>query len=173
MMQWAQERSAVQERVRAELQALRSKVAGIRGCLVATNDGMLVAHDFPGADPMRLAALVSTALGLARQAVSETGRGLLREAVARGTSGYLMVYAAGDGALVAIAADDQTQAGKMQFEARQTVARITAYSSAFPAWSSIDHLTGNSNISPEELRLRSLPDLGINGLPVRKTDETS
>jgi predicted regulator of Ras-like GTPase activity (Roadblock/LC7/MglB family) len=173
MMQWAQERSAVQERVRAELQALRSKVAGIRGCLVATNDGMLVAHDFPGADPMRLAALVSTALGLARQAVSETGRGMLREAVARGTSGYLMVYAAGDGALVAIAADDQTPAGKMQFEARQTVARITVYSSAFPAWSSIDYLTGNSNISPEELRLRSLPDLGINGLPVRKTDETS
>jgi uncharacterized protein len=170
MTQWAQERSVVQERVRAELRALRSKVAGISGCLVATNDGMLVAHDFPGADPARLAALLSTALGLVRQAVGETRRGELREAVARGTSGYLMVYAAGDSALVAIAADDQTQAGKMQFEARQTVARIAAYSSAFPAWSSIDHLTGNGGLSPEDLGLSSLPDQGINGLPARKTD---
>jgi uncharacterized protein len=170
MTQWAQERSAVQERVRAELTALRSKVAGISGCLVATNDGMLVAHDFPGADPARLAALVSTALGLVRQGVRETGRGELREAVARGTYGYLMVYAVGDSALVAIAADDQTQAGKMQFEAKQTVARITAYSSAFPAWSPIDHLTGNGDLSTEELRLRSLRDRGINGLPARKPD---
>src|ERR1700761_2387766 len=101
MTQWAQEQSAVQERVRAELRALRSKVPGISGSLVATSDGMLVAHDFPGADPARLAALLSTTLGLARQAVAETGRGEFREAMAHGTAGYLMVYAAGDSAVIA------------------------------------------------------------------------
>ncbi len=159
MTQWAQERSAAQERVRAELRGLRSKVAGISGSLVATDDGMLVAHDFPGADPARLAALVSTTLGLARQAVRETGRGEFREAMAHGTAGYLMVYAAGDGAVVAIAASDQSQLAMMHYEVRQAIGRITAYSSTFPACSPIGQLTGNGDLGPEDF-----------GLPIRKTD---
>jgi uncharacterized protein len=171
MTQWAQEQSAVQEWVRAELRALRSKVAGISGSLVATNEGMLVAYDFPGAEPARLAALVSTALGLTRQSVRETGLGELREAIARGTSGYLLVYTVGDSALVAIAADEQSQAGKIQFEARQTVAKITGHSTAFPAWSSIDHLMGNADPSPEDFRLPPLPAPEITDLPIRKPDE--
>ncbi|HEY6496204.1 MAG TPA: roadblock/LC7 domain-containing protein [Trebonia sp.] len=169
MTQWTRELSAVQERVRAELRALRSKVPGITGSLVSTSDGMLVAHDFPAADPARLAALVSTAVGLVRQAVTETGRGELHEAMAHGTSGYLLVYAAGDDAVVALAASEQSQAATMQAEIRQAVARITAYSSAFPAWSSIDRLTGNGNLSPEDFRLGSVPGLGIKDLPARKS----
>lgn len=140
MTQWSQEQPsvpAVEERVWAELRALRSKVAGVSGSLVATNDGMLVAHDFPGSDPTRLAALVSTTLGLARQSVRETGRGEFREALARGSAGFLMVYAAGDTAIVAIVADEHTQAGIMQYEARQMIARITSWAAEFPAWSAI------------------------------------
>jgi hypothetical protein len=137
MTRWAQEQPEVAERVWAELRALRAKVPGINGSLVATNEGMLVAHDFPGADATRLAALVSTTLGLARQTVRETGRGEFREAVALGSDGYLMVCAAGGTANVAIAAGEQAQAGILQHEARQAIARIARYAAEFPAWSAI------------------------------------
>lgn len=171
MTQWPQERTMVEERVWAELRALRSKVAGISGSLVATNDGMLVAHDFPGADQTRLAALVSTTLGLARQSLRETGCGDFREALARGSAGYLMVYAAGDGAVVAIAAAEQTQAGIMQYEARQTIAKITEYSRDFPAWSPInDYFQAIRDLSPDISGPGYLPGTGITPLPVRQPD---
>lgn len=37
-------RRSVEEGVRAELQQIRAQVAGVRGSLVATSDGLVVAH---------------------------------------------------------------------------------------------------------------------------------
>lgn len=132
---------------------------------------MLVAHDFPGADAARLAALVFTTLGLARQVVKETGRGEFRGAITRGSAGYLMVYTAGDSAVVAIVAGEQTQAGIMQYEARRAIAKIASYANEFPSWSPIDaRLPLNTGINPDNSGPGSLPKRGIPGLPLRQAD---
>jgi uncharacterized protein len=131
----AGEQSAARDRVHAELRALRETITGIDGSLVATSDGLLIAHDIQELEPTRLAALVSTTLGLARQSVRETGRGQFREALVRGTDGYLMVYAAGSNAVVAIIGDAKINVGVMQYQAREAIERITAHSADFGRWS--------------------------------------
>jgi len=127
--------SAARDHVLAELRALRTSITGIDGSLVATSDGLLIAHDIPDQEPARLAALVSTTLGLARQSVRETGRGEFREALVRGTAGYLMVYAAGSNAVVAIIGDSGANVAMMQYQAREAIERITVYSADFGRWS--------------------------------------
>jgi predicted regulator of Ras-like GTPase activity (Roadblock/LC7/MglB family) len=125
---------AAHDKVYVELRTLRHTIKGIDGSLVATSDGLLIAYDIPDVEPTRLAALVSTTLGLARQSVRETGRGEFREAVARGTTGYLLVYAAGSNAVVAVLGDDQLNVGLTQYQARPVIERITALSANFARW---------------------------------------
>jgi predicted regulator of Ras-like GTPase activity (Roadblock/LC7/MglB family) len=125
---------AAHDKVYAELRTLRQTAKGIDGSLVATSDGLLIAYDIPGVEPTRLAALVSTTLGLARQSVRETGRGEFREAVARGTTGYLLMYAAGSTAVVAVLGDAQLNVGLTQYQARPVIERITALSANFARW---------------------------------------
>jgi uncharacterized protein len=135
MPQPAEAQSAAGDYVSAELRKLRETVTGVDGSLVATSDGLLVAHDIPNLESTRLAALVAATLGLARQAVRETGRGAFREALARGTDGYLLVYAAGSNAVVAILGDARVNVGMLHYQARGTIERITARSAEFARWS--------------------------------------
>ncbi len=125
----------VQERVHAELRSLRAKVADIQGSLVATSDGLLVAHDIAEREPTRLAALISTTLSLARQATAATGLGEFREAVARGSEGYLTVYAAGSSAVIAVIGSSHLNVAMLHYEARETIEKITAYAADFARWS--------------------------------------
>lgn len=124
----------VRDYVYRELRALRANIDGVDGSLVVTSDGLLIAHDIHNLEPTRLAALVSTILSLAKQAVKETGRGEFREALAKGTTGYLMVYAAGNNAVVAIIVDIHANIAMMQYQARDTIERITACSADFVRW---------------------------------------
>jgi predicted regulator of Ras-like GTPase activity (Roadblock/LC7/MglB family) len=60
-------RRSVEDQVRAELKQIRAHVAGVRGSLVATSDGLVVAHDIPDIEPIgALAAPVTTADEAAR-----------------------------------------------------------------------------------------------------------
>ena len=86
--------------------------------MVATSDGLLVAHDIPDLEPTRIAAIVSTTLSLASQATQATGRGRFREAVARGSSGYLAAYAAGRNAVVAVIGASDLNIGMLHYEMR-------------------------------------------------------
>src|SRR5215469_6901042 len=90
------------DRVRAELLQIREQVKGIYGSLVATGDGFLVAHDVPELEPTEIATLLATTRALSARTPSAAGPGVLRESVARGSLGYLAVYAAGDRAIVAV-----------------------------------------------------------------------
>ena len=76
-------RPPAQDLIQAELQLIRASVAGVHGSLVATTDGLLVAHDVPGLEPDEIAALVATAHAVASRITQATGRGQFRETVAR------------------------------------------------------------------------------------------
>lgn len=122
---------SIQERTREELRLLRMHVQGVHGSMVATSDGLLVAHDIPELEPTQIAALIATTLGLARQATLATGRGQLREAVARGSYGYLAVYAAGTGAVVAVIGTNELNIGMLHYQTRDIIDRIAAGASEF------------------------------------------
>jgi predicted regulator of Ras-like GTPase activity (Roadblock/LC7/MglB family) len=135
----------VEELVLAELRSLRDSVVGVHGSLVATSDGLLVTHDIPDMEPTPIAAIVAATLGLASQATHATGRGGFREAVARGGAGYLVVYAAGRNAVVAVLGDDELNVGMLHYEMRDMIGRIAGYSGKFARWGDLSMLARAMN----------------------------
>ena len=117
-------RRSVTEQVRTELQQIRTQVAGVRGSLVATSDGLVVAHDIPDVEPTQIAAPAAATLAVARRATLATQCGTFREAAARGSDGYLAVYAAGDSAIVAVIGTSSLNVGMLQYRAREIIERI-------------------------------------------------
>ena len=126
-------RRSVEDQVRAELKQIRAHVAGVRGSLVATSDGLVVAHDIPDIEPTQIAALAAATLAVARRATLATECGTFREAVARGSDGYLAVYAAGDSGIVAVIGTSGLNVGMLQYRAREVIERIAAHSSQLGA----------------------------------------
>jgi uncharacterized protein len=126
-------RQSVEDQVRTELTELRAHVAGIRGSLVATSDGLVVAHDLPDVEPTQVAALAAATLAVARRATQATGCGSFREAVARGSDGYLAVYAAGDSAIVAVTGTSSMNVAMLQYRARGIIERIAKHTTQIGA----------------------------------------
>ena len=77
--------------------------------------------------------LAAATLAVARRATLATECGTFREAVARGSDGYLAVYAAGDSAIVAVIGTSSLNAGMPQYRAREIIERIAANSSQIGA----------------------------------------
>ena len=113
--------------IRAELRLLRGQVKGVHGSMVATSDGFMVAQDIPGLEPTRIAAIIATTLGLARQATEATGRGRFRETLTRGSDGYLAVFAIGDRAVVAVLGTDELNVGMLHYQIRDLNKRIARH----------------------------------------------
>lgn len=134
----------VEDEVLKELNALRSSVSGVEGCVVATSDGLLVAHVLPEQDQeqSQVAALIATMTAVARQAVLLTGRGELLEAAIRGTSGYLAVYAVGDSAVLAVLGRPNVNIALLQLRTRPVVTRLNALAAGFTRFSSGPALAG-------------------------------
>jgi uncharacterized protein len=119
----AAERMAEQQ-VLTELRRMRDEIAGIDGSVVATSDGLLVAHDLPELEPSMVAAVIATTLGLASQAVQVTGRGQFSEAIVRGSAGNLAVFAIGHGAVLAVLGRRDLNIGMLHYQTRAVVERI-------------------------------------------------
>jgi uncharacterized protein len=124
----------LEQRLQAELELIRSSVNGVHGSLVATTDGFLVAHDVPDFEPTEIAALVATTRALASRSTHATGCGDFRETVARGSSGYLAVYAAGANAIVGVIGSSDLNVGMLHFQARQIIERIAAEAPELRRW---------------------------------------
>jgi predicted regulator of Ras-like GTPase activity (Roadblock/LC7/MglB family) len=123
--------ASLADRMHAELLHIRERVGGVYGTLVATSDGFLVAHDVPDLEPTEIAALVATTRALSARTTTAAGRGGFREAVARGTHGYLAVYAAGDRAIVAVIGSSQLNIAMLHYHVREIVERIAAQTATF------------------------------------------
>jgi hypothetical protein len=120
--------ASVPERVVAELHKIREDVTGVFGSVVATSDGFAVAADVPDLEPAEIAALVATTRALASRTTQATATGQFREAVTRGSNGYLAVYAAGEHAIVAVIGTTDLNVGMLHFRARATLERIATIS---------------------------------------------
>lgn len=93
--------------VLAELHRLRRDLADVDGSLVATADGLVIAHDLGesqtyGVQPEGVAALAAVGLGLSQRIADTANHGELRDMVIRGKLGQVVTYAAGERALLTI-----------------------------------------------------------------------
>ncbi len=110
----------------AELRALRHRVPHLAGGLVASVDGLLIAHDTHGTEPSGLAALTAAALGLAQRLADTTGQGDFRESLVRGEHGYVATYAAGSACVLTVLAHPDVNVGRLHLEARRSAERVGA-----------------------------------------------
>jgi predicted regulator of Ras-like GTPase activity (Roadblock/LC7/MglB family) len=111
--------------VRGQLTDLQLRVPGVRGCVLAGADGLLITHNLPpGPDPHDLSALAATTFGVARQCGLSLGQGAFRDSTVRSTGGYFTVYAIGERALLAVLGDDGLNVARLHIEARPATERL-------------------------------------------------
>ncbi|GAA0965209.1 hypothetical protein GCM10009555_004090 [Acrocarpospora macrocephala] len=110
----------------SELHSLRDQVTGVMESAVATVDGLLVVADTDGAQPEVVSALAAATLGLGKRTGHEVGMGELREVVIRCRGGYIVVYAVGQVALLAVLADEGLDVTRLHIESRPAVERLGA-----------------------------------------------
>ncbi|MEM9558620.1 MAG: roadblock/LC7 domain-containing protein [Acidobacteriota bacterium] len=107
------------------LDQLRDAVPELRGVLVASTDGLAIAHSMnEQIDVDRVAAMAATALGVGKRIAETLGAGELMETNVRGTSGQIFLYAAGSQAILAVIAPELTNVGLVHLEARGTAGQI-------------------------------------------------
>jgi hypothetical protein len=110
--------------VLTELANLRSRLPELSGSVLATADGMVVAHDAHGIEPDSLAALAAAHLALARRFAHAVNHGELRESVVECAGGYITSYTAGPDALLTVVTTRQANLAMVHLEARRSVQRI-------------------------------------------------
>ncbi|MFF2660154.1 roadblock/LC7 domain-containing protein [Kitasatospora sp. NPDC058032] len=110
----------------AELRAIKHRMPHLAGGLVASVDGLLIAHDTHGTEPSGLAAMTATSLGLAQRLADSTGQGEFRESLVRGEHGYVATYAAGGSCVLTLLAHPDANIGRLHLEARRSAQRIAA-----------------------------------------------
>ncbi len=113
-----------EDKLLAEMQALRDRITGITGTAVASRDGLIIREDTGGVNPDNLAALTSAALSLAQRLAREAGQGTLREAVTRSSGGYVAIYAVGVSAVLVLLGDEGLDVARLHRESRSVVENI-------------------------------------------------
>lgn len=114
-----------QEELGRVIYDMRRSIPELHGVMIASTDGLSIAHDFPEAEAEKIAAMAATALGLGKRITERTNLGGLHEAVIRGDYGYLVVYAAGDNAVLVLSAPVSANLGLMRIEARSSSAMVS------------------------------------------------
>ncbi len=113
-----------QEELTALITDIRRSVPELSGVMIASVDGLSIATDFPESEADKIAAMAATALGLGKRTTERTGLGALMETVIRGDRGYLVVYAAGDNAVLVLQSPSNANLGLMRIQARAASAHL-------------------------------------------------
>lgn len=111
------------------VKGLRTNVPELAGVLIASTDGLAIAHDLSESEATRTAAMAATALGLGKRITQAANLGDPEETVVRGNDGYMIIYSAGQQAVMAIIAPTGANVGLIHLEARgaaQKVSRLLA-----------------------------------------------
>lgn len=114
------------EELAAVISSIHEAIPELYGVMIASVDGLAVAHDLPEAEAERIAAMAATALGLGSRITERTNMGELAEAVIRGTKGNLVVYAAGTDAVLVLTGPLDSNLALMRIEARVAAVQINS-----------------------------------------------
>src|SRR5437870_3337984 len=114
------------EALQKNIETLRSAIPELRGVLIASTEGLPVAHSIAGgADPARVAAMADRIAAMAAAAVNLGKRvseslsvGALVEISVTGAEGQIFLYSAGTKGVLAVIAPKGGNAGLVHLEAR-------------------------------------------------------
>jgi predicted regulator of Ras-like GTPase activity (Roadblock/LC7/MglB family) len=107
-----------------ELGNLRNRLPELTGSVLASADGMVIAHDAHGIEADSLAALAAAHLALARRFAHAVDHGELRESVVECDGGYITSYTAGTEALLTLVTGGGANLAMVHLEARRCVRRL-------------------------------------------------
>jgi predicted regulator of Ras-like GTPase activity (Roadblock/LC7/MglB family) len=114
-----------QEALKNQLEQLRNSIPELRGVLLASAEGLPVAHSLSnGTDPNRVAAMAAAASSLGRRISESMATGVMSEVSIRGDDGVLFVYSAGTKAVLAVMGPMTANAGLIHLEARNVAKDI-------------------------------------------------
>lgn len=118
----------------AEFATLWNEVPGVRGCVVAGIDGLLVAHDLsPDSEPYDVATLAAAVMQVGRQCAMALHNRPLQDSTVRTDTGSFTVYALNDSALLAVLGDVDLDVEQLHRQARPVVERLTDLLVGYPA----------------------------------------
>ena len=116
---------AVADELNTVLGRLRAAVPELSAALVATTDGLPIAHSLNAGDANRLSAMAATALGLGRRICETFGGGEFRETNVSGDQGQMYIYSAGSKAVLGVVARLGANVGLIHLEARDTASLVS------------------------------------------------
>jgi len=113
------------EALKNHLEALRNAIPELKGVLLASSEGLPIAHSLTnGADPNRVAAMAAAATTLGRKVTETMNAGTLGEVSVQADEGALFVYSAGAKAVLVVLSPQGGNAGLIHLEARDTAKQI-------------------------------------------------
>src|ERR1700734_85894 len=113
------------EALKGHLEALRNAIPELKGLLLASNEGLPIAHSLSnGADPNRVAAMAAGASSLGRRISNRMSAGRPGEVSIQADEGALFLYSAGNKAVLAVLSPQGGNAGLIHLEARSTAKEI-------------------------------------------------
>ncbi|MGW5225272.1 roadblock/LC7 domain-containing protein [Nocardia niigatensis] len=108
-----------------ELKLLRDRVPQLTGTLVASTDGLLIAHDLPThIEPAGMAALTAAQLSLSHRLAATAHGGGFHEVVVHGETGDVVIYAVGWTASLTVLAGPGANIGRLHLESRPAARAI-------------------------------------------------
>ena len=115
---------SLQVQLQSILDNLRAALPEVRGVLVASVDGMAIAHNLVEGDQNRMAAMVATALSLGKRLVESFAGGQFNETSVIGQSAQIFVYSAGTKAVLSVIANGASNMGLIHLEARTAAQKV-------------------------------------------------
>lgn len=116
---------AKHEALRSHIESLRNAIPELRGVLLASAEGLPVAHSLSnGTDPNRVAAMAAAASSLGKRISDSLATGPLAEVSIRSDDGVLFIYSAGSKAVLAVMGPTASNAGLIHLEARDVARQI-------------------------------------------------
>src|ERR1700744_5631664 len=113
------------EALKGHIEALRNAIPELKGVLLASNEGLPIAHSLSnGSDPNRVAAMAAAASSLGRRISESMSSGALGEVSIQADEGALFIYSAGSKAVLAVMSPQGGNAGLIHIEARSAAHEI-------------------------------------------------
>jgi predicted regulator of Ras-like GTPase activity (Roadblock/LC7/MglB family) len=113
------------EELKARIEALHNALPELKGVLLASNEGLPIAHSLSnGVDPNRVAAMAAAASSLGRRISLSLNSGAFEEVSVQAEDGALFLYGAGTTAVLAVSSPASGNDGLIHLEARTAAKEI-------------------------------------------------
>lgn len=113
------------EQIIEELRTLRRNSPDIEASAVVSADGLPIASDLPvGAEEDRVSAMSAAMLSLGERIAAELERGALEQVYIRGDSGYVILTAVGEEAVLTVLARKEAKLGLVFLDMRRAAENL-------------------------------------------------